>query len=116
MDSAELAALIETAWSDTLKVDTIDRNRTFFDHGGNSLQVVTLREALENKLARTISLVDLFRYPTVNELADAFSAEAAPAEDLAGAADAAGPGRPVVTSDRAGRRAAARRAGRRGRP
>jgi natural product biosynthesis luciferase-like monooxygenase protein len=115
MESAELAGLIETAWRDTLKTDTIDRNRTFFDHGGNSLQVVTLREALENKLGRTISLVDLFRYPTVNELADAFAAEAAPApaDDLVGAG---GAGRPVVTSDRAGRRAAARRAGRRGRP
>ncbi|MFN3218208.1 MAG: MupA/Atu3671 family FMN-dependent luciferase-like monooxygenase [Acidimicrobiales bacterium] len=116
MDSAELAGLIETAWRDTLKTDTIDRNRTFFDHGGNSLQVVTLREALENKLARTISLVDLFRYPTVNELADAFAAEAAPAEEPVAAGGATGAGRPVVASDRAGRRAAARRAGRRGRP
>ena len=57
MRSGELAALIDTAWSDTLKIDVIDRNRTFFDHGGNSLQVVTLREALENKLGRSISLV-----------------------------------------------------------
>ncbi len=116
MESGELAGLIETAWRDTLKTETIDRNRTFFDHGGNSLQVVTLREALENKLGRTISLVDLFRYPTVNELADAFAAEAAPAAEPAGATAAPSAGRPVAASDRAGRRAAARRAGRRGRP
>ncbi len=66
---ADMAALIEDAWKAVLGVPAIDRNMSFFDHGGNSLQVVTLRDGLEQRLGRPVSLVDVFRHGTVNELA-----------------------------------------------
>ncbi len=113
----DAAGVISGAWQDVLGVDTVDRNTSFFDHGGNSLQVVTLRDKLEQRLGRSVSLVDLFRYGTVNELATAFAAGPEPssdggttARDTSSVADTAAP-----SSSRADRRAAARRKARRGR-
>ena len=123
-----MAVLVEDAWKAVLGVPAIDRNKSFFDHGGNSLQVVTLRDGLEQRLGRPVSLVDVFRYGTVNELAAAFAddggAEPAPAAAAVpdpvpvpvGAGNGATP-RPVAASNnaRANRRAAARQRARRGR-
>ena len=126
---ADMAAMVEDAWKAVLGVPAIDRNKSFFDHGGNSLQVVTLRDGLEQRLGRAVSLVDVFRYGTVNELATAFADDgaAAPAATPApvtpepvpvpvGAGNGATP-RPVAASSnaRANRRAAARQRARRGR-
>lgn len=123
---ADMAALVEDAWKAVLGVPAIDRNKSFFDHGGNSLQVVTLRDGLEQRLSRPVSLVDVFRYGTVNELAAAFAgdagdaapepATATPEPVPVGAGNGATP-RPVAASSnaRANRRAAARQRARRGR-
>ncbi|MGI9621309.1 MAG: MupA/Atu3671 family FMN-dependent luciferase-like monooxygenase, partial [Acidimicrobiales bacterium] len=115
----EMAKLVEDAWRSVLGVTVVDRNRSFFDHGGNSLQVVTLRDALEAELERPVSLVDVFRYGTVNELAAAFAqdqspvstpsdGERAPATETEAATDAR-----AVSASRASRRAAARAKARR---
>ncbi|MEM7285374.1 MAG: MupA/Atu3671 family FMN-dependent luciferase-like monooxygenase [Actinomycetota bacterium] len=129
MSVADMAALVEDAWKAVLGVPAIDRNTSFFDHGGNSLQVVTLRDGLEERLGRPVSLVDVFRYGTVNELAGAFADDAAPGPTAdpgpgspdpvpvpVGAGNGATP-RPVAASSnaRANRRAAARQRARRGR-
>ncbi len=117
LSAGDAAGIISDAWQDVLGVDTVDRNISFFDHGGNSLQVVTLRHALEERLGRPVSLVDLFRYGTVNELADAFAAQPGPEIDDETADDgrAVAPGASASSRDRAGRRAAARRKARRSR-
>lgn len=112
---ADMAALIESAWLDVLGGDRIDRNKSFFDHGGNSLQVVTLRDRLEERLGQPVSLVDVFRYGSVNELAQAFT----PAEDTDTSEDDQDDATPVAvaasSSGRVNRRAAARQRARRGR-
>ncbi len=110
-EATELTQLIEAAWKDVLGLAKIDRFKSFFDHGGNSLQVVTLRDRLELALDRPVSLVDLFRYGSVHELVEAFAvSEATDAPPETNAA-------PAVTSpaagDRVSRRAAARRSARR---
>lgn len=109
---ADLAAQIEIAWADVLGAQRIDRNKSFFDHGGNSLQVVSLRERLELHLGRPISLIDVFRYGTVNELATAFAVDIEPAGETEAAVDAT-----VVTATsadgRLNRRATARQRARR---
>jgi acyl carrier protein len=42
---------------------------TFFDLGGHSLLAARVRGRLEQQLARSISMADLFHYPTVRTLA-----------------------------------------------
>ena len=60
------------------------RIETFFDHGGNSLQIISVRQHLEASLGVPISLVNLFRYPTVSALAPALSSsEPSPSPRLA---------------------------------
>jgi natural product biosynthesis luciferase-like monooxygenase protein len=112
---ADMAALIEAAWRDVLGLDTINRNTSFFDHGGNSLQVVTLRDRLEERLGQAVSLVDLFRYGSVNELAGAFAVADAPADALAEDDNATPNVGAASNSGRINRRAAARQRARRGR-
>ena len=43
--------------------------QNFFDLGGHSLLLVRLHARLEEKLARPLSLVELFNYPTVRAFA-----------------------------------------------
>ncbi|MFV2039761.1 MAG: AMP-binding protein, partial [Acidimicrobiales bacterium] len=104
----ELATIIDEAWQHVLGTDKIDRFKSFFDHGGNSLQVVTLRDTLTDRLDRPVSLIDLFRYGSVNQLAEAFAAKDEPdppEQEPLSATSAVSAG----TGDRASRRAAARR-------
>ena len=123
MGIADTAATIEEAWRDVLAIAAIDRNKSFFDHGGNSLQVVTLRDGLERRLGRTVSLVDVFRYGTVNELAAAFADESGgppESEPAESRPEAPSPGAPqrvaaASTNARANRRALARQRARQGR-
>lgn len=114
MNATELAGIIDQAWQDVLGLDKIDRFKSFFDHGGNSLQVVTLRDTLESRLQISVSLVDLFRFGSVNELAEAFAADDEPS-----APDEPPEHEPAVSAtgssaERINRRAAARRKARRG--
>ena len=115
MNATELAGIIDGAWQHVLGVDKVDRFKSFFDHGGNSLQVVTLRDLLEQRLDRAVSLVDLFRFGSVNELADAFAADdsSTPPVEVVDVDES----KSLVSagaSDRVNRRAAARKKARRG--
>ncbi len=122
LGATELAELITSAWQFVLGVDAVDRDKSFFDHGGNSLQMVRLRDVLEEKLVRPVSLVDVFRYWSVNELANAYGSTAGDGETNGSAApaepagDLEGVGTPAVSGgERLNRRAAARRRARQGR-
>lgn len=61
----DLAAI----WADVLGVDAVSLTRGFFDLGGHSLLMVEVHDRLQDQLGVQLSLVDLFRYPTVRELA-----------------------------------------------
>ena len=86
---------IAAVWSEVLGVERVGLDDNFFELGGTSLMVVQLRSRLEETLGREISLVDLFRHPTVRALDTHWRATAASpgagAEDseakLQGAAD-----------------------------
>jgi hypothetical protein len=55
-------------WRDVLGAD-VRPDSNFFDVGGNSLLLARVRTRVHDELGRDLALVDLFRYPTVAELA-----------------------------------------------
>lgn len=79
------------AWKECLGLESLSPDENFFEVGGNSLDAIRLLTTVRERLDARIELLDLFRYPTIRSLLDAFypprSAAAAPGS--AGAARAA---------------------------
>ena len=63
--TTEVVAKVSAAWAETLGVSEVPRNVNFFDLGGNSLAVFTLRDALERHVGARPSVVNLFQHTTV---------------------------------------------------
>lgn len=57
-------------WKDVLGVDAVDASRTFFEHGGNSLKILRVQQRIRAQLEMSVATVDLFKYPTIESLAD----------------------------------------------
>ena len=60
---------IAGVWQETLKVERVGLNDNFFALGGHSLLLVQMLRKLQTVLPRNLSVVDLFRYPSVGALA-----------------------------------------------
>ncbi|MEM7198917.1 MAG: amino acid adenylation domain-containing protein [Planctomycetota bacterium] len=69
--STELEQQIATLWAKALGAEQVGIDDNFFELGGNSLLMVRLRGELETALGRSLSMVQLFRHPTVRALAEA---------------------------------------------
>jgi hypothetical protein len=63
----------------------VGRHDNFFDLGGHSLLVPQVHRRLKERFKSSITVVDLFRYPTVGDLAQ-FLAGVAAAEDTSAGA------------------------------
>ncbi|GAB3878297.1 hypothetical protein GCM10029964_028770 [Kibdelosporangium lantanae] len=63
--------LVADVWRDVLGVDQVGVDDSFFELGGNSLLVVVARARLLEHRDNGLSLVDMFRYPSVRALAGA---------------------------------------------
>ncbi|HYG11274.1 MAG TPA: amino acid adenylation domain-containing protein, partial [Pyrinomonadaceae bacterium] len=71
---------IVAIWEEVLRVENVGVYDNFFELGGHSLLMIQVRNKLEEKLQRKVTVADLFKYPTVNALAkflDQESGEAA---------------------------------------
>jgi surfactin synthase thioesterase subunit len=68
---AQLEQMIAKVWSDLLGVPQVGIDDNFFDLGGNSLLMVQAFGTLRNASPNTLSVLDLFRYPTIRSLASA---------------------------------------------
>jgi acyl carrier protein len=79
--SREVDAIV-AAWRDVLQVDHVGLDDNFFDIGGDSSLMLQIRDLLQAWLGRELSMIELFEYPTVGELAAYVTAEppAAPAQ------------------------------------
>lgn len=66
----ELEQKIAEAWARVLGMNRIGLNDNFFDLGGHSLLLVRLLGQLRANVSPELSLMDLFRYPTVRALAN----------------------------------------------
>ena len=64
-----VAETIAALWSQVLGVERIGASDNFFDLGGHSLQLIRVHGLLESRLGRELSLVDLFKHPSVAALA-----------------------------------------------
>jgi amino acid adenylation domain-containing protein len=71
----ELEQTIADIWRELLEVEKVSSYDNFFDLGGHSLLMTRVHGRLSQVLGIHISIVDLFRYPTVNALAKYISQE-----------------------------------------
>lgn len=56
-------------WQSILSVDTVGIHDSFFEIGGHSLLIVNAQNQIRQRLGIELSMVDLFRYPTLSTLA-----------------------------------------------
>jgi amino acid adenylation domain-containing protein len=61
---------IAGVWREALKVERVGLNDNFFALGGHSLLLVQMVRKLQTVLQRNLSVVDLFRYPSVGALTE----------------------------------------------
>ncbi|MES1243434.1 MAG: amino acid adenylation domain-containing protein [Acidobacteriota bacterium] len=66
---SELERAIAAAWAEVLQLPSVGLNDNFFDLGGHSLLAAELHARLRDELGAELSMVDLFRHPTVSALA-----------------------------------------------
>ncbi|HYC62720.1 MAG TPA: amino acid adenylation domain-containing protein [Thermoanaerobaculia bacterium] len=67
--SSDLERVIADVWRDVLGVDAIGTDDNFFDLGGHSLLLARVLAQLRTRLSAELTIVDLFRYPSVGALA-----------------------------------------------
>lgn len=68
-----LVVALEQVWQAVLGLDRVDRDDNIFDLGGTSLSLLRIQARLREALHRQVELVDLFRYPTIRQLAAALT-------------------------------------------
>lgn len=56
-------------WAEVLGLDKVGAADNFFDLGGHSLQLIRVHRLLQDRLHSGLSVVDLFKHPTIGALA-----------------------------------------------
>ena len=69
MPETEAERIIATVWQEILQLEEVGINDNFFSMGGHSLLIVRVQAKLSEILDKEISLLELFKYPTIKELA-----------------------------------------------
>lgn len=75
---SEVEQAIATIWQSVLKVERVGLHDNFFELGGNSLLIAQAHQQLREKFKAELSLVDMFKYPTVSALAKHLSQSGQP--------------------------------------
>jgi amino acid adenylation domain-containing protein/non-ribosomal peptide synthase protein (TIGR01720 family) len=82
LPQTQIEQAIAQIWRQLLRLETVGLHDNFFDLGGHSLLLIQLHSQLRDQFATDLSLVDLFRYPTIAAIAGYLSASpVAPAPD-----------------------------------
>ena len=68
--SNELEEAIADVWKSLLDLPQVGRQDNIFDLGANSLLTAQANQRLSARLGKKVSLVSMFRYPTIETLAD----------------------------------------------
>jgi amino acid adenylation domain-containing protein len=76
--ASELEQAIAAIWQETLGVERVSAYDNFFDLGGHSLLMVQVYTRLREILRTDLSIIDLFKYPTISSLAEYLSQEKGP--------------------------------------
>jgi acyl carrier protein len=85
-----LETIIADVWQHVLRIDSVGVHDNFFDLGGHSLRMTQAIGLLEERIGRRLSMVELFRYPTIHALAEHLSDESL---DMTGRVADRAPGR-----------------------
>ncbi|RCJ39570.1 hypothetical protein A6770_38810, partial [Nostoc minutum NIES-26] len=67
--------LIAAVWQELLHLENVSIYDNFFDMGGHSLLMVQVCSRLKGIFNQDISIVNIFKYPTINDLAKYFTQE-----------------------------------------
>lgn len=73
MPQTEIEQTIATIWQKSLNIEKIGIHDNFFELGGHSLLMVKVHSKLSELFPTDLSLLDMFRYPTISSLAEFFS-------------------------------------------
>jgi amino acid adenylation domain-containing protein len=71
----ELERTIAAIWQEVLGVDKVGVHDNFFDLGGHSLMVTRVHRQLQQTFKQNLSMVEMFKYPTISALAEFLSRE-----------------------------------------
>ncbi len=79
---SEIERVIAGVWQEALGVEKVGVHDNFFNLGGHSLLIVQVNSKLREVMQSEVSIIDMFKYPTVSALAEHLSrdAPAAPAQ------------------------------------
>jgi aryl carrier-like protein len=69
----EVEQIITRVWQEVLQVEQIGIHDNFFDAGGHSLLMVQVHNRLREAFNKEVSIVELFRKPTISALAEYFA-------------------------------------------
>jgi acyl carrier protein len=61
--------MLADMWAEVLNLGRVGVDDNFFDLGGHSLIMVQLHNKLREALNRKVSIIDMFKYPTISALA-----------------------------------------------
>jgi Phosphopantetheine attachment site len=63
--------IVAAIWKEVLGLETVSTQDNFFDLGGNSLLMIKVYTRLCEAIHNNLLVVDLFRYSTIEKLAEA---------------------------------------------
>ena len=66
----EVEEALARIWSEVLGVERVGRHDNFFDVGGHSLQLIRVHSMLKERLRTSLSVMDLFKHPTIDALVE----------------------------------------------
>jgi acyl carrier protein len=75
MPQTDAEERIAGIWQEALELQKVGIHDNFFDLGGHSLLMVRIRNKLKDVFEQEISIVELFKYPTIHSLAGYLSGE-----------------------------------------
>ncbi len=75
MPQTQIEQVIATAWQKVLNVEKVGIEDNFFELGGHSLLMLQIYSQLRELLPKKLSLMEMFKYPTINSLGKFLSQE-----------------------------------------
>ncbi|WP_193200009.1 non-ribosomal peptide synthetase [Nostoc sp. MG11] len=73
--NGKIEEAIADIWQEVLQLEKVGVDDNFFDLGGHSLLMVKLSQKLQEHFHRNISLLEIFKYPTISTLAKHLSSQ-----------------------------------------
>jgi amino acid adenylation domain-containing protein len=74
---SKIERVMAGVWQEALKVTRVGVHDNFFNLGGHSLLLVQVHSRLREVLQTEVSIIEMFKYPTVSALAEHLSSETA---------------------------------------